>query len=292
MVEKENVRGGIGKPAKVSGDWRGSLASNPWFMISAALLIVLVSELVYRISPGKSRHLEPWYAAAMILFIYFRSRPNATTRALKLNKNALELIASGELSKAAELIDEHLRVNLKGSSARSVLLMTRAHLNYLQGNLTEGLSQLCEAQAIAEKLSTLDREMVGYFAQSRAMLETLIGDCASAEQHLKEADNAQGRSDDLDLIKTIFLVRRGDYSGAEQLFVANPGMVTTSPAKKFMMVLRAFSLSRLDAAHRQSEIEELIRALDPKQQGEFNYLTVKWPELKSFLIEQKLSAAE
>lgn len=311
---QEEVRGGIGKSPKIE---EAKPSGGVDFKGSRFLFILLILGVISAVMAG-SRRLPnnsqgmvtpsaswtfmdyfPWGLCALLMFIiyiFFRRIGFVGENGIQKNNDAINLINSGELIEAAAIFDDILQKNPKKSLIRALVMMNRGYVSLLQGDLVEARAQLQEAQTMAGDTS-IDPELPALITSNMAMCEGLMGNCDAVEKQLQLSKKTlrPQRSGILVRARAVLAMRRNNFAEAELILCEGwRKSEGTGHAAEFkaLRVLRAFALSKLDRTAEQTDaMAKLLAGLYPYRQGEFDYLGVKWPEMKAFLEEQKLSAA-
>jgi hypothetical protein len=134
----------------------------------------------------------------------------------------------------------------------------------------------------------------GAVALLNAQLHAISSELEVAERNYDEATELATKQDESDLLLTRTLIenRRGAYKliaemRLEEWFLAEGA---GSPATmRQLRVLRAFAMKNLPGTEHADEIQMLLAGARPCKPGEYDFLAVRLPELKAFLVEAGLS---
>jgi hypothetical protein len=230
----------------------------------------------------------PWLL--LFLFVYlliFRYLPDRKD-AQRLY-DAVTLLDAGQVAEAASTFDQILARKHAGGALRMVAHYHRGVAHLYQGRFEEGLRHCRRALDCKESEHELNRDFRGQALITMAeilALQSRLGEC---EDRLGEAESvlSPARAGLLLPSRVIFDLRRGDPARVPRIlhegWPAAEGALTALNGKK-LRLLWAFALSRLEnTPERQAEIQGLLGGLRPFRTGQFDYLTVQWPELESFL---------
>jgi hypothetical protein len=137
-------------------------------------------------------------------------------------------------------------------------------------------------------------------ASFTSLLYALKGDVPLAEHWAgharnriaKNSDDRMGHTGDLSLAETAIACRRGDYAGALKLLDERwleLRYTMTADTMRVVEVLRAFAEAQGGVRASNVVAERLLR-IEPVTKGEFAFLGVEWPEMKTFLAAHGLEA--
>lgn len=310
MGETEKKRG-IGEPARIPKE---KPVNGVDFKSSRLLFIILVVGMVVAVIAARATpqrtltpaqppsemtdillSLLPWLLVLLFVYFFFLRRLIVSSADIQANNDAAPMIQAGELASAAELLDGLLERSKLESGLRATALYNRGYIHLLKGEVETALALTEKAEALLGK-SFVDDEYPAIFSFRCAMCLALMGNIDTAEKRLLKTNSIRPTKRGLLLIvRALIALRRGDFIGADRMMAEDWRLaegVNLATEMKALRVLRAFALNNLESSSaRRAAMTDLIAGLYPYEQGEFDYLAVKWPELKAFLVEQKLSAA-
>ena len=310
MADNVKARSGIGNQAPAE-EKPANVDVKPSKLLFA---ILVVGVLVAIFAGSKSKHsapadssinpiwvILPWLlCGVLVVFIYWTCRRIGLVgmNEHQINNDAVKLMHSGELDAAAESLDGLLSRNPKKSLVRALFLCNRGYTDILQGNLESARQRLLEAKGDFKNSQMFGPDFPAILSGNIVVCEALLGNVDDADKELLAAvENLREMSEGLFVRpRGLVKLRRGDFVAADQIFSEGwrkAGGTNHEVEMKTLRILRAFALSHLEStSDRRSAMADLIAGCYPYEVGEFDYLAVKWPELKAFMIEQKLSAAE
>ena len=190
-----------------------------------------------------------------------------------------------------------LDAGLKPTQYYPMLLQARGYTVFALGRLDEALSILGEAESVVKSRGMKKGDAPFIVYKTLAELWAVEGHTDIARRNLKVASQIEPQFClyPLSLSELIILCREKSYAQAAELMTSEYRAASgLCPAHQVNVIklFWAFALDGLKNPTEQTEIARLIAGLHPFKLGEFDYLAVNWPELKVFLKEQNLSAAD
>lgn len=226
------------------------------------------------------------YLYLIVDVIRLRRRVFGVVRA---GDEAVALLNGGDVDGAARTLDQ-LAAQARDAGFYHALLVFNRGVAFVRQSEPEKALQLFEAVARSgwfERFRTL-----GFDALLSAAIATafaLVGDTASAEQHLARARERVGPASRGKILpaETLVSLRNGDDRTAAARVDAEWALAEGAlPATQLrgLRAMQAFALARSGA-----DEATLARALErarPVRHGEFDHLGARWPELKEFIAQR------
>jgi hypothetical protein len=212
------------------------------------------------------------------------------------NTEASELIVAGKLDDAAKILEANCAVGLIAPQQHALSILLRAE-TYLRNGRTDQALSFYTSAYYSNWFSS--KKLLPYFPRvlnGIALCYAIRGDLETAEQwrdhaHHQVLPQIAGILLPLDLLVG---VRAGRFAvvvqDAEKAWVSAESQLTPAELNA-LRLLCAFSLNHINPNGVQdANIKKYLDAMQSPTAGEFDYLAVKWPELKAFLVEHALSA--
>jgi hypothetical protein len=270
---------------------RGSFAPSGKVVGWITFLVITLFVLgLFRVSITS----EHWYALAALLFVGFLIkviiRNRNMHRIVQENQNAVALLESSQLDEGARRLDEMCRKPTL-PQFHAFLVFNRGVGFLKQGNPERALSLF----AAVLNCGWLEIQNNSFFVYYPLLLNGIAtsyaikGDIPTAEhwQGIAHDHITPERMGTLLCMDTLIGIRNQRYeivvSDAEKGW-ENAESNLPAGQMKNLRILCAFALSHVN--HNNVHDEKIRQFLDgarPFRMGQFDYLTVNWPELKAFL---------
>jgi len=309
MADDVKARSGIGKPKIVSEqpasvDFKSSKLLFAFLVVGVAVALLAGSRAMPKKDPapnpahsdtfGILAAMLPWLLIVAFIYYFFLRRLRPVD--VRANNDALSMIYAGHLDEAAEMLDGLLKRCTAKVPVRAAALFNRGYVYLLKGEHELALTMFDDAQLVGGK-TAMQEDISVYCLSFSALALALLNRTSAANDRLDSIKEVLPFRTGRHLpARVAILLRCGDFAGAEQKLEDDWRLgeaVLLSTDMKMLRILRAFALSRLESTpERRAALTDLIAGLYPYEPGEFDYLAVEWPELKTFMIEQKLSAAQ
>jgi tetratricopeptide (TPR) repeat protein len=268
-------------------------------------LIVLVpswhvSKILSHLSLWWAMNVEDWYVvvAVVVAFVFFVARRNRELHlGLQEDLEAVALLEAGRTAEAARRLDALCRRFPRGLPYHAMVVYNRGVAFLREGYPDRALSLF--AAVLETRMFAKPRHSFNAFypllLDGVALAYAIRGETAEAERWhgLAHEQVSSERSASL-LVVDVYL---GTRAGRNEVVVkdaeaalAGAGWVAASQTQA-VRVLCAFALSQKNPNNvRDAEIRRFLDGAWPCQPGQFNYLAVKWPELRTFLEENGLGS--
>jgi hypothetical protein len=239
--------------------------------------------------------LLPWVIIFLVIFFILLYKLTAQMgEDLEKFYSAIGEFHTGAYDAAVQKMDALITHGSKAKNFRVLFLLSRGMLHHRLGQPVEAINCFDKVINTRAVEAPMLREILVQALAQKAECHLIMNALNEAEDAISVAEKFKrpARRGLLTQAKAMLLLRRNAATEACNLVSGEwhwADAVKIGSENKSLRMFWAFARSQSAGPDAHTETQQILAGLHPFRAGQFDYLTIHWPELRKFLTDNELS---